>query len=69
MTVSMHYNPEFASACFYVVVDTLNSLNYVVADVRNFAETKNWYNIGIYDPVQIYGNLIATYEYNYSILT
>mmetsp|Transcript_48303 Transcript_48303/g.35483 ORF Transcript_48303/g.35483 Transcript_48303/m.35483 type:complete len:133 (-) Transcript_48303:43-441(-) len=59
----MHYDTNFASGCFYVAVDTLNSFNYMVAELNGFKETKGWYDIGIYTPVKIYGNLIACYEY------
>ena len=51
MTVALHYDPNFASGCFYVVVDTLNSFNYMVAELNGFSATKAWFNIAIYVPV------------------
>lgn len=58
----LQYKPEFAGPCVLTVIDTANSLNYFVSALSALKSDFNWFNLGVYEPVHFYSNLIATYE-------
>lgn len=60
--VTMQYDVTAASGCFYVIVDTVNSLNYIVATFKDIKNTLNIYDLVVYNSLHIYSNTIACYE-------
>ncbi len=61
-TLSLQYSNQTVSDCFYAVVDSLDSLDYVVQDAQNFFTTYNYYDLLVYDPLHIYANFMASFE-------
>lgn len=53
---------EFSN-CFYISFDVIESLDSFVADILDFPNSVEYFQILIYDPVRIYGNIEAAYEY------
>ena len=56
------YKKTEPSKCFYSVLATVDSTDYFVQDFYDLLRYFEYYNLFIYDPVQFYGNLLATYE-------
>lgn len=51
------------SNCFYVSYDVINSMDAWVGDILDFLNSVEYFQILLYDPIRIYGNIEAAYQY------
>ena len=61
-TSNSEFLTEFSN-CFYVSYDVINSMDAFVGDILDFLNSVEFFQILIYDPIRIYGNIEAAYEY------
>jgi len=63
--VALHADPDTmtSSNCFLAAFEAVTQIDYLMADWAIVDETKNYFNVFVYGPQHIQGNLAASYEY------
>jgi len=59
----LQYKPQYAGPCVLTVIDTANSLNYFASDWNALLHDFQFYNLFVYDPIHMYSNTVAIYEF------
>lgn len=58
------FNDEYVvSECFIAMFDTIAVIDYLMLDIRAISKGAPLFNVLVYDPIHIFGNFAATYEY------
>jgi len=58
------FNDEaVVSECFIASFDTVTTIEYLLLDLRHVLDGAPIFNLLVYNPTHIMGNLAATYEY------
>lgn len=52
-----------ANKCFLSSFETITQVDYAVADLETVFNTGRYFNVLVYDPIKIWNNLAAAYEY------
>ena len=64
--VALQENPQGdtagASNCFMAAFEFVQQTDYLATDVANLKKTGNFFDVLVYTPTHIQGNLAATYE-------
>ena len=62
MVAGLQFTADTYGKCFYAMVDTVNYVNFFVADWNKMLTEYNFYSVFVYDTIHFYGNTIAVYE-------
>ena len=62
--VALHADPDTmtSSNCFLAAFETVTQLDYLSIDLELLSVTKNYFNVIVYTPTKVQGNLAAAYE-------
>lgn len=60
---SLQWNNDFQGKCFYSVLGTINSLDYLATDAQDLVNNGEYYNLIVLDPVHISANANSAYEF------
>lgn len=62
MVSALQYNNQTWGQCFYTTTATLSFTDYFSADLTDFLDNGNYYNLMVYDPIRFISNLLACYQ-------
>jgi hypothetical protein len=54
---------QAANQCFLSTFETVTQLDYLFIDINTVFDTGRYFNVIVYDPVKVWNNLSAAYEY------
>ena len=62
LVVGLQSDNSTYGKCFIMTYDSMVFVDYFEADWEALFSDYNYYNLLVYDPVRLYGNLVAIYE-------
>ena len=62
VATALQWNNDFQGKCFYAILGTINSADYLVTDYERLLSDGQFYNLVVYDPIHISANANAAYE-------
>ena len=60
--VGLQFSEDLVGDCFITMGDFMNTFTYFDADIASFEKYFKWYNLAVYNPMQLWGNTMALYE-------